>query len=144
MPFFGILIQMNDSEILLRLRRQFSKDEAVAACNKEISRLGFELGVKRSEVDELTHELQLVKNQLALAKNSLETERKKLKALQESEAAARAIGRSQRDQQENKRLRKELRELAKRFNNLRYFVIGNRLTPPYESYLLENVITENN
>lgn len=129
---------MDDREILLRLRRQYSESEAVASCNKEIARLGFELGVERSEVAEL-------KDKLSEATSALLAERKKsadldnrLRVMTESVKNARALGRSQEDQKENKRLRKELKDLAKKFNSLRSFLIANRIMPPSDYYLIEN------
>ena len=129
---------MNDQEILLRLRRQYSKDEAIAACNKEIARLGFELGVERSDVAELKDTLSAVTSDLLLERKRSAEAMTKLKAMEESVKTARAIGRAQEDQKENKRLRKELKDLAKKFNSLRSFLIANQIMPPSDYYLIEN------
>jgi predicted nucleic acid-binding Zn-ribbon protein len=129
---------MEDREILLRLRRHYSSNEAVAACNKEIARLGFELGVEKSEVAELKDKLSEATSALFIERKKSADVQAKLKTLEESLNSVRALGRAKKDLEENLRLRKEIRGLAKKFNNLRYFVIGNRLTPPYDAYLLEN------
>lgn len=46
---------MEDEWILLKIRRQFSKDESVAALLKIVSELEMDIGVLKSEKDELRY-----------------------------------------------------------------------------------------
>jgi chromosome segregation ATPase len=64
-----------EDETLIRLRRQYSKDETVAAISKKLSEAGVKNGVLRSEIDELKYLLQESDNLLKLSNK----ENKKLK-----------------------------------------------------------------
>lgn len=58
-------------DVLIKLRRQYSKDETVAALNKKISEMEFEKGQMIAEIDYLQSEiiqLQEDNNQLKLTK----------------------------------------------------------------------------
>lgn len=114
-----------DTEVLLRLRRQYSKDEAIAACNKEISRLQFELGVEKSEVARLTEEVGRATSligQLTESNKSIRVHNKQLTA-----------------QQPIKETRKKLRQLTAKYNSLRSVLISNNLMPASDYYNIENL-----
>jgi chromosome segregation ATPase len=64
-----------EDETLIRLRRQYSKDETVAAISKKLSEAGVKNGVLRSEIDEFKYLLQESDNLLKL----INKENKKLK-----------------------------------------------------------------
>jgi len=53
---------MSEEEVLLRLRRKYSKDEIVALISKRLSEVEFENGELKSEVEELKHEANVIKN----------------------------------------------------------------------------------
>ncbi|WP_424493920.1 hypothetical protein [Salinimicrobium sp. GXAS 041] len=47
-----------EDNVLIKLRRAYGKDEAVAALNKKVSELELENGALKSEIDHLNHELK--------------------------------------------------------------------------------------
>ena len=51
-----------EDNVLLRIRRQYSKDEAIAVLNKRLSTAEFKNGELLSEIAELKNEIQLLKN----------------------------------------------------------------------------------
>ncbi len=75
---------------ILRLRRQYDKDELVSALNKQIKEKDMEIGMLKSEIDELKHELNVDHNeaykiaQIEIKKNNIfnaqKEQNKKLKA----------------------------------------------------------------
>lgn len=75
---------MFEDDILLKLRRKYSKDETVALLNKEFAASQVEIGELKSEVAHLTHELKeregLLKAYNDLNK-AIEEKNKELKAL---------------------------------------------------------------
>lgn len=48
---------MDDNQVLLHLRRKYSKDETVAALSKKLSMAEVEIGKLKSEIDHLNDEL---------------------------------------------------------------------------------------
>jgi predicted RNase H-like nuclease (RuvC/YqgF family) len=48
----------NFDNVLIKLRRQYSKDETVAALSKKISELEIENGALKSEIEHLEFELK--------------------------------------------------------------------------------------
>jgi hypothetical protein len=55
---------MEDEAILLKIKRQFAKDESIAALLQIISQLQFDIGVMKSDHEEEKHLLQLEINRL--------------------------------------------------------------------------------
>lgn len=55
--------------VLLRLRREYGKDELVAALNKKLQEKDIELGKLKAEIDYLTHELS-EKEQIKLSRST--------------------------------------------------------------------------
>ena len=114
-----------DAEVLLKLRRQYSKDEAVSACNKEISRLQFELGVEKSEVARLTEEVNRATSVIG--------------QLTESNRSIRAHNKQLTDQQQIKETRRKLRELNDKYNSLRSVLVSNNIMPTNDYYNVTNL-----
>jgi len=109
-----------DTEILLRLKRQYSKEETVNLCNSEISRLKIELGIQKSEVDRLEYELA-----------KLEQENKILK---DSNSALKELNRKLTTNQGLRILRAENRELKRKYDSLRSFLISRNIMPDSTFY----------
>lgn len=63
--FVNLILKYNVMDyfdnVLIKLRRQYSKDEAVAALSKKISELEIENGALKSEIEHLEFELKKYK-----------------------------------------------------------------------------------
>lgn len=57
---------MFDREVLLSLKRRYSKDETVALLNKRLAEVEFENGILKSELAELKHELHSAKESVII------------------------------------------------------------------------------
>jgi chromosome segregation ATPase len=56
-----------EDDTLIRLRRQYSKDETVAALSKKLSEADYKNGELQSEIDELKHLLEQSENLLKIS-----------------------------------------------------------------------------
>jgi hypothetical protein len=65
-----------EDRTLIRLRREYSKDEAVAALSKKLTEKDVEIGVLSAEVDHLTSELNTLIDQKEINKQARKEVRK--------------------------------------------------------------------
>jgi hypothetical protein len=64
----NLVLDEQDRFILLKIKRQFSKEEAVTCLLKMVSTLEQEVGILKSEKEELQFTLQQIKNLLIFPK----------------------------------------------------------------------------
>lgn len=107
---------MWEQEVLLNLRRQYSKDETVALMSKELSEAHIEIGMLKSEISELKDELKLLKQTSVQAYKSandqLKKENKALRSqLNKSGASIDLQNKNQSLISENKKLKKDKEDL---------------------------------
>jgi chromosome segregation ATPase len=62
-----------EDDTLIRLRRQYSKDETVAALSKKLSEADVKNGMLQSEIDELKHDLSKVNSKNLKLQKEIET-----------------------------------------------------------------------
>lgn len=117
-----------DREVLLKIHRQFSKDEAVQVLEKEVARLNFHVGELTSHISELEYELKGFRLRALRHNNQIDEQGREiiLKADLTSEQKIEIA----RDQQiislkaDNKKLRSENQENKKAIRQL-----NNQLLP---------------
>jgi len=93
-----------EDRTLIRLRREYSKDETVAALSKKLTEKDMKIGALSSEVDHLKNELELQINQKEINKQARKEVRKEEMYKQALEA--------------NKKLREQRKELRRVRNEL--------------------------
>lgn len=107
---------MGETEILLNLRRQYSKDETVALMSKQLTEAHMEIGMLNSEVAELKDELSALKQSslqnIKAANDQLKKENKKLrKQINTRDASVELQNKNQLLIAENKKLKKDKEDL---------------------------------
>lgn len=102
---------MWEQDVLLNLRRQYSKDETVALMSKELSEAHIEIGMLKSEISELRDELKLLKQTSVqaykAANDQLKKENKALRGQINSRDASTQL------KENNIKLKKEIGKLKK-------------------------------
>jgi chromosome segregation ATPase len=73
-----------EDNTLIRLRRQYSKDETVAALNKKLSEADYKNGELQSELDEVKHLLEESNDFLKLSNKENKKLKKKIDEVSES------------------------------------------------------------
>lgn len=73
----ALIDKKHDESILLKIRRQFTSDEAVQAVLQILSKKDIEIGILKSEVSELQHEIIVLKQPAPIVKVEGETKPKK-------------------------------------------------------------------
>ena len=61
---------MEDRYVLLKIKREFTENEAVLTLLKTVKELQFEIGILKSENEEALHQIKLLKDKLANRKGS--------------------------------------------------------------------------
>lgn len=67
---------MFENTVLLKIKRDYSKDESVNYLLGELKKVKFELGVKNSEICDLKHEVNILKNKNRILEKRVKKENK--------------------------------------------------------------------
>ena len=105
-------------DVLIKLRRQYSKDETVAALNKKISEMEFEKGQMIAEIDHLQSEITQLKltKQHALQCETGQIIKNNPQYIQQKELLKNANSKIQTLKKDNSRLISEIVKLRNEIN----------------------------
>jgi len=100
---------------IIKLSRKYSKDELVAALNKQLSQKDAEIGKLNAEIDHLENNEEILQKEITTLKNKLKIH-EGIREYAKIEARKEELYKLQ--VAENKKIRKELKELRMKYNDL--------------------------